>query len=362
MVAIGAAFFVRSFGYALFIFTKNIYQQGENKIMAMSKCPECNKELSSTVKTCVHCGCEVKACPECNTLVLASADQCDSCGFNFNEAQESKSKKADPKETLNKAFDSWNAKYSFEGKKKISTIFKTLSIIPLFLILIFVFASLFMRLDLVPSSLGLGIMGPELFEMTAIMLMFPYAILRMVMWITMVAFHSPAEKSFYNHCEDKKISIKDMLTGIGSIDYERMASYEKKSFINRVSHALNAEYYVANNKARVASTIFYIISKLLDTLSMPVTFFCLLSMLSAPLESFSGGVTLELFITVLKTYFLPAVIIIVLEIIAMIVYSAVNSSAKKAKLNWVSDNTPKAYAVISSIQKDKDYLNVNLIN
>ena len=330
--------------------------------MAMSKCPECGKDLSSTVKSCVHCGCEVKACPECNTLVLASADQCDSCGFKFNETQESKPKKADPKETFNKAFDSWNEKYSFESKKKISTVFKTLSIIPMLLILLMVLPPLFMRFDLLPSSLGLGIMGPEIFEMTAIMLMFPYAILRMLMWIMMVVFHSPAEKSFYNHCENKKISIKDMLTGIGSIDYDRMASYEKKSFINRVSHALNSEYYVANKKTRAASTIFYILWKLLDAIYMPIFFFCLLSMLSAPIESFSGGVTVELFVTILKTHFLPAVIIFVLNIIAMIVYSVINSSAKKAKLNWVSDNTPKAYTIISSIQKDKDYLNVNQIN
>lgn len=51
--------------------------------MALIKCSECNKEISSTAKVCPNCGHknENKICPECGKIVKASDNTCPECGF-----------------------------------------------------------------------------------------------------------------------------------------------------------------------------------------------------------------------------------------------------------------------------------------
>lgn len=51
--------------------------------MALIKCSECNKEISSTAKVCPNCGHknENKTCPECGKIVKASDNTCPECGF-----------------------------------------------------------------------------------------------------------------------------------------------------------------------------------------------------------------------------------------------------------------------------------------
>ena len=51
--------------------------------MALIKCSECKKEISSTAKVCPNCGHknENKTCPECGTVVKASDHTCPECGF-----------------------------------------------------------------------------------------------------------------------------------------------------------------------------------------------------------------------------------------------------------------------------------------
>ncbi len=51
--------------------------------MALIKCSECHKEISSTAKVCPHCGYknEQKTCPECGTVVKANDSTCPECGF-----------------------------------------------------------------------------------------------------------------------------------------------------------------------------------------------------------------------------------------------------------------------------------------
>ncbi len=51
--------------------------------MALIKCKECNKEISSTVKTCPHCGFknDKKTCPECGVVVKQTDKSCPECGY-----------------------------------------------------------------------------------------------------------------------------------------------------------------------------------------------------------------------------------------------------------------------------------------
>lgn len=51
--------------------------------MALIKCSECNKDISSTAKVCPHCGHknDNTTCPECGTVVKSSDNTCPECGF-----------------------------------------------------------------------------------------------------------------------------------------------------------------------------------------------------------------------------------------------------------------------------------------
>lgn len=51
--------------------------------MALIKCSECNKEISSSAKVCPHCGYknDNKTCPECGAVVKSSDNACPECGF-----------------------------------------------------------------------------------------------------------------------------------------------------------------------------------------------------------------------------------------------------------------------------------------
>ena len=51
--------------------------------MALIKCSECKKEISSSAKVCPHCGCknEKKVCPECGCVVSVDDVVCSECGF-----------------------------------------------------------------------------------------------------------------------------------------------------------------------------------------------------------------------------------------------------------------------------------------
>lgn len=51
--------------------------------MALIKCSECKKEISSSAKICPHCGYknENKVCPECGASVKSTDSTCPECGF-----------------------------------------------------------------------------------------------------------------------------------------------------------------------------------------------------------------------------------------------------------------------------------------
>ena len=62
--------------------------------MAIIICKNCGGKISSTRKTCPHCGVsiiETKICPECEEVVDASILECPTCGYVFeNEVSEIK--------------------------------------------------------------------------------------------------------------------------------------------------------------------------------------------------------------------------------------------------------------------------------
>ena len=51
--------------------------------MALIKCEECGKEISSSAKICPNCGYknDNKTCPECGIVVKQSDSVCPECGF-----------------------------------------------------------------------------------------------------------------------------------------------------------------------------------------------------------------------------------------------------------------------------------------
>ena len=51
--------------------------------MALIKCPECSKEISSSAKICPHCGIKVEkiTCPECGKKLKGDEKNCPDCGY-----------------------------------------------------------------------------------------------------------------------------------------------------------------------------------------------------------------------------------------------------------------------------------------
>ena len=57
--------------------------------MALIKCSECNKEISSSAKVCPHCGIKQsnEVCPECGKKLKGDEQNCPECGFPLVKKQ-----------------------------------------------------------------------------------------------------------------------------------------------------------------------------------------------------------------------------------------------------------------------------------
>lgn len=55
--------------------------------MAIIKCPECGKEVSTNTNQCVHCGSPFTVCPDCNTAVAGSPETCPICGCALKKTE-----------------------------------------------------------------------------------------------------------------------------------------------------------------------------------------------------------------------------------------------------------------------------------
>jgi len=53
--------------------------------MSMIKCPDCEEQISSKAKQCIHCGCVFQVCPECEAILVGEHDHCPECGFQFKQ-------------------------------------------------------------------------------------------------------------------------------------------------------------------------------------------------------------------------------------------------------------------------------------
>lgn len=60
--------------------------------MALIKCPDCRKKISSTSDVCIHCGYKFKICPKCGARLSAVAVGCPDCGIQFVSAHSSEIK------------------------------------------------------------------------------------------------------------------------------------------------------------------------------------------------------------------------------------------------------------------------------
>ena len=51
--------------------------------MALIKCSECKKEISSSAKVCPHCGMkqDIVTCPECGKKLKGDETICSECGY-----------------------------------------------------------------------------------------------------------------------------------------------------------------------------------------------------------------------------------------------------------------------------------------
>ncbi len=67
--------------------------------MAIIICPSCGGKISSTRKTCSHCGYELKAtkvCPECEETIEENTKECPVCGYEFDSASVENVPEAEP--------------------------------------------------------------------------------------------------------------------------------------------------------------------------------------------------------------------------------------------------------------------------
>lgn len=58
--------------------------------MAIVRCPECGKEISSKASVCVHCGCKLIVCPECGQVNFADCSVCPNCGRKLTDSEAEK--------------------------------------------------------------------------------------------------------------------------------------------------------------------------------------------------------------------------------------------------------------------------------
>lgn len=62
--------------------------------MAIVKCPECGKEISTNASQCVHCGSPFTVCPDCNTVLAGTPETCPACGCALKKIESVQPKKA----------------------------------------------------------------------------------------------------------------------------------------------------------------------------------------------------------------------------------------------------------------------------
>lgn len=65
--------------------------------MAIIKCPECGKEVSSNSNQCIHCGCKFTVCPECGHAEIGETSVCPQCGFSFKKNETAVAEQQDSK-------------------------------------------------------------------------------------------------------------------------------------------------------------------------------------------------------------------------------------------------------------------------
>lgn len=55
--------------------------------MALIKCEECGESISSSAKTCPHCGIKInlETCPECGKKLKGDETNCPECGYPINK-------------------------------------------------------------------------------------------------------------------------------------------------------------------------------------------------------------------------------------------------------------------------------------
>ena len=94
--------------------------------MALSKCPECGGSLSTSVNTCIHCGCKVKTCPECGCLQFDRVAFCSACGHGFYAQKKVAVKKPEQKtvEEVKRAVEKTSVNYSDMNAAKLVKTFK----------------------------------------------------------------------------------------------------------------------------------------------------------------------------------------------------------------------------------------------
>ncbi len=53
--------------------------------MALIQCPDCGKQISDSISTCIHCGAELRLCPDCHAPLTANDKTCPGCGCALGE-------------------------------------------------------------------------------------------------------------------------------------------------------------------------------------------------------------------------------------------------------------------------------------
>lgn len=311
--------------------------------MAMSKCPECGKELSNTVEKCIHCGCEVKICPECNQLALSNAESCPVCGFSFNKAGEIPPaiEETETEQALESVFETWEKKEYYKNIKKhlaskIITISKIILWIPNAIIIVI---ALFLSIN--EPNIFVTLKAPSVVAATGILKLFCLLIFICSLLISILkhigdiyeSFNTiRALDSFNNHSIKQRAKLNQK---IAAALYSLDATNPNAKSVDRVSFAFDAAYYNNNPSQKKTLTVCLIIKFCIKLIAS--IFFCIFFIAFA--LDFATSTSSDIFASVFESFIsniFPFIVAISLRVIGFVLGLFYSESNEKKQNVWCS--------------------------
>ena len=191
--------------------------------MSITQCPECGGTLSSTVTTCIHCGCKIATCPECGKRFIEESKKCPICGYEMElqstaqtptqpiEKPKTPNATTPPKpelfnfssEPLDKAMADWKKTYNPDST--------FLDFSSLFFIVLLLFCIPFILIAIWVNDSAYQLILSPVFLFAFAMLMIG-CIFGLIASIHRVFKNASNQRSFMNYCESNNIALTDLIS------------------------------------------------------------------------------------------------------------------------------------------------------